>query len=174
MGALARLWAITGREMTALVVDRRLARAFAEAFAEQDVSWPLAEVFRLSGVLHDRVAFEDADDLREQVADRGRASAARGAARRAGAGARTGDARAPGRSGARPAARADAGLGCPAHVRWSASRWFVRALRERRHDDSAARTLARFEQETRGRSRRASHGGTLSRARAPRRRAGGR
>jgi hypothetical protein len=32
-------------------------------------------------------------------------------------------------------------------VRWSASRWFVRALRERRHDDSAAQQLARFEQE---------------------------
>jgi hypothetical protein len=149
MGALARLWAITGREVTALVVDRRLARAFAEAFAEEDVSWPLAEVFRLSGVLHDRGAFEDAEDLREQVLTVG-GLAARGAPH-----VELARARALVMLGRLDDAALDQlhGLtkdsGIPAHVRWSASRWFVRSLRERRHDDSAGEYLAKFEQETR-------------------------
>ena len=147
MAALARLWAITGREVTALVLDRRLARAFAEAFAEAEVAGPLAEIFRLAGVLHDRGAFEDADDLREQVLTAGG----------------FGLLGAPHVELAR--ARALVMLGrledsvldtlsalagdtnASEHVRGSASRWFVRALRARRHDDTAAERLARFEQE---------------------------
>lgn len=147
MAALARLWAITGREVTALVLDRRLARAFAEAFAEAEVAGPLAEIFRLAGVLHDRGAFEDADDLREQVLTAGgfgllgaphvelarsRALLMLG---------RLDDAAIDTLS----ALSRDAGAS--PHVRGSAGRWFVRALRERRHDDTAAEQLARLEQE---------------------------
>jgi hypothetical protein len=153
MGALAHLWALTGREVTALVLDRRVARAFAEAFAEEDVSWPLAEVFRLSGVLHDRGAFEDADDLREQVLTAG------GFGLRGAPHVELSRARAQVMLGRIDEQVLDQlhGLahdrGAPPPVRWSASRWFVRALRERKHDESAAAQLARFEQELRAEPR---------------------
>jgi hypothetical protein len=148
MAALARLWAITGREVTALVLDRRLARAFAEAFAESEVAGPLAEVFRLAGVLHDRGAFEDADDLREQVLTAGgfgllgaphvELSRARALVMLG----RLDDSVLDTLS----ALAVDASVS--EHVRGSAARWFVRALRERRHDDAAAERLARLEQQS--------------------------
>jgi hypothetical protein len=147
MAALARLWAITGREVTALVLDRRLARAFAEAFAEAEVAGPLAEIFRLAGVLHDRGAFEDADDLREQVLTAG------GFGLLGAPHVELARARALLMLGRLDDAVLDtlADLardpGAALHVRGSAARWFVRALRERRHDDSAAQQLARLEQE---------------------------
>jgi hypothetical protein len=146
MGALARLWSVTGREKTALVVDRRVARAFAEAYAEEEVSWPLAEVFRLAGILHDRQAFEEADDLREQVLTAG-GFGTRGAPHVELSRARAEILLGRADEGSLDALHALAeNRAVPAHVRGSASRWFVRGLRVRRHDDSAGQHLARLEQ----------------------------
>lgn len=66
-GARARLLAVTGRPEEALERQRGLAHAYFGSLLYTDVSFPLAEWFRLSGVLEDRAAFAAADDMRQRL-----------------------------------------------------------------------------------------------------------
>jgi hypothetical protein len=145
-GALARLWAVTGREREALDTQRTLAHAFADAYVDYESSYPLAEWYRLSGILLDSEAFEAARDFHARVLTAG------GFGFHGGPYVDLSLARAQvmlGRIGA-------ATVGClealshdrsvPAHVRWSATRWLVRALRsqdDRAASDSVLRELSR-------------------------------
>jgi hypothetical protein len=63
-GALARLWAVTGRPVDALKLQEQLARAYFDSLLYSDVSFPLAEWFRLSGAVKDEAAFERAERMR--------------------------------------------------------------------------------------------------------------
>ena len=60
-GALARLWAVTGRAADALDMQQRVARAFVATFEDAQVSFQLSEWFRLSGALGDAEAFARAE-----------------------------------------------------------------------------------------------------------------
>jgi len=66
-GARARLLAVTGHPEEALDRQRRLARAYFGSLLYTDVSFPLTEWFRLAGALHDREAFDAAEELRQRV-----------------------------------------------------------------------------------------------------------
>jgi len=66
-GALARLWAVTGRPLDALKLQEELARAYFDSLLYSDVSFPLAEWFRLSGVVGDQGSFDRADKMRAAV-----------------------------------------------------------------------------------------------------------
>lgn len=63
VGALARLYAVTGRHTEALQMQEALATASADSFDEENVSHPLAEWFRLSGDCWAVDAFKRADRL---------------------------------------------------------------------------------------------------------------
>lgn len=63
-GALARLWAVTGRQEDALRRQEELAHAFADCMLYEEVSFPLAEWFRLAGAIGDRASFDRAEELR--------------------------------------------------------------------------------------------------------------
>jgi hypothetical protein len=63
LGALARLWAVTGRPREALDLQERIARAFFDAFEYSDLSFQFSEWFRLSGALADRGSFDRAEEL---------------------------------------------------------------------------------------------------------------
>ncbi len=146
-GALARLWAVTGRTVDALARQERLAQACDAIYADQDVAYPLAEWARLAGALRDApslrraLAFHDrmlgtggyrglGPRYVELALVRGRLlvnpddAEARGIARQIGC---------------------DATL--PDHVRWCANRWAGVAGREAlalaalRGDAAAARNL---------------------------------
>lgn len=71
LGALARLWAATGRVRAALALQQQLARAFVASYAEDEVSYPLTEWFRLAGILQDAESFRRADELWRGLAVQG-------------------------------------------------------------------------------------------------------
>jgi len=66
-GALARLWAVTGHPREALERQEQLARVYFDSMLYADVSFPLAEWYRLSGVAGDGAAFERAERMRAAV-----------------------------------------------------------------------------------------------------------
>jgi hypothetical protein len=129
-GALARLWAVTGRPAEALEMQQRVARAFVATFEDGQVSFQLSEWFRLSGALGDAEAFARAEAFCTKVDATGGLSAS-GAPYVTLARAR---ARIElGLSDAETRDRLDAlsrDLSVPAHVRWSACRWAARAWRQ--------------------------------------------
>lgn len=140
-GALARLQAVTGREAEALAAQRQLAEALAAVFAEHEVSFPLAEWFRLAGVLGDGDAFDAACEFARRVATSGNLQPA----------GKPYVALAEGRSRVL-LSRADAStvsalqalsgdLGIPAHVRWSARRWLAAAVRRVQGEEAGRRAL---------------------------------
>lgn len=129
-GALARLWAVTGRAVDALELQQRVARAFVAAYEEGQVSFQLAEWFRLAGALGDAEAFARAEAFLAKIDAAGGVSPAGMPYLQL--------ARARGRV---ELGRADAAtretldamahdLRLPAHVRWSACRWAARAWRQ--------------------------------------------
>ena len=128
-GALARLWAVTGRPAEALEMQQRVARAFVATFEDGQVSFQLSEWFRLAGALGDTEAFERAEAFCTRLDATGGLSAA-GAPY-----VKLAQARARielGRTDAETRDRLDAlsrDLGVPAHLRWSACRWAARAWR---------------------------------------------
>lgn len=128
-GALARLWAVTGREREALDAQRSLAHAFAAAYLEYESSFPLAEWYRLSGVLQDAGAFDAACDFHARVL------AAGGFGFHGGPYVELSLARARVMLECSDASTVEKlhalshDRSVPAHVRWSAARWLVRALR---------------------------------------------
>lgn len=67
-GALARLWAVTGRAREALDAQAPLAEAYRARGELAETTYPLSEWFRLAGALGDRGAFEAAAAFEEQVA----------------------------------------------------------------------------------------------------------
>jgi hypothetical protein len=71
LGALARLWAATGRVRAALSLQQQLAHAFVASYAEEEVSYPLTEWFRLAGILQDAESFGRADELWRGLCARG-------------------------------------------------------------------------------------------------------
>src|SRR5262249_15820605 len=66
-GALARLWAITGRPVDALKHQEQLAHVYFDSLLYGDVSFPLAEWFRLRRTVEDEAAFERAERMRLAV-----------------------------------------------------------------------------------------------------------
>ena len=79
-GALARLWAVTGRAVDALEMQQRVARAFVATFEDAQVSFQLSEWFRLSGALGDAEAFARAETFLAKLdATGGLTAPARGA-----------------------------------------------------------------------------------------------
>ncbi|MDP3719500.1 MAG: hypothetical protein Q8T13_17195 [Acidobacteriota bacterium] len=66
-GAIARLWAVTGRAADALARQEELACAYFDSLLYDEVSFPLAEWFRLSGALGDCESFYRAEVLRSAV-----------------------------------------------------------------------------------------------------------
>ena len=146
-GALARLWAVTGRAADALDMQQRVARAFVEAFEDTQVSFQLSEWFRLSGALGDAEAFARADAFLTKLEATGGLTAA-GAPyvhlMRARARVELDQ------SDAETRDRLDAlsrDLGVPAHVRWSACRWAARAWRQVGEQKLAGERLTAMELE---------------------------
>ncbi len=66
-GAYARLLSVTGHVAEALERQEQLARNYADNLLHRDISFPLAEWYRLSGVLRDEAAFERAEALLAEV-----------------------------------------------------------------------------------------------------------
>ncbi len=66
-GAAARLDAVTGRAEPALFAQRSIARAHFDNLNHEDVSQPLCEWLRLSGVLGERASFEEALAFRQEA-----------------------------------------------------------------------------------------------------------
>jgi len=136
-GALARLWAVTGRAADALDMQQRVARAFVATFEDVQVSFQLSEWFRLSGALGDADAFARGDAFLTKLEATGGLTVS-GAPY-----VHLARARAIvelGQSDAATRDRLDAlsrDLSVPAHVRWSACRWAARAWRQ-----AGERTLA--------------------------------
>jgi hypothetical protein len=138
-GALARLLAVTGGEVEALRLQEDAARGFLERLSYGDVSFPLAEWYRLSGVLGDAAAFERAEEARQEAEDRG------GPAFEASPFVDLGRARAlvlfgqvRGEDPEATLRRLATNAGLPAHIRWSATRWAVRWLEGQGRPDAAA------------------------------------
>jgi hypothetical protein len=129
-GALARLWAVTGRAAEALDLQQRVARAFVAIFEESEVSFQLSEWFRLAGALGDAEAFERAEAFLARLEATGGVSAAGRPYLEL---ARARAAVDLGRADAAVRDRLDTmsrDLTVPAHVRWSACRWAARAWRQ--------------------------------------------
>lgn len=146
-GALGRLLAVTGREGEALEFQEEAARGFLVQEAYEDVSYPLAEWYRLSGVLADRGAFDRADEFRATLPPdragfvdataprdpyvhlaRARALVLLGLVR--------------GDDPERTLERLAMSEQMPYHVRWSAVRWYVRLLEGQGRREAAAPVLA--------------------------------
>lgn len=140
-GALGRLLAVTGRLVEALGLQREAALAFLDLLHPEDVSYPLAEWYRLAGVLSERDSLLEADRVRRRVLQlggfglwgdpyvdlaRSKALVLLGYD-----------------DGEFPAERlrkiaADSSI--PSHVRWSGARWHARWLAVR-GDDDASRSI---------------------------------
>jgi hypothetical protein len=71
LGALARLWSVTGRPEMALQMQRQVAHGLFERGAFESVSYPLSEWYRLAGALRDREAFVQGEEMRDRVEGRG-------------------------------------------------------------------------------------------------------
>jgi hypothetical protein len=129
-GALARLWAVTGRAGDALDMQQRVARAFVAAFEDTQVSFQLSEWFRLAGALGDAEAFARGEAfLAKLEATGGLTPSGAPYVNLAQARARV----ELGQSDAATRDRLDTlsrDLRVPAHVRWSACRWAARAWRQ--------------------------------------------
>ncbi|BCS35447.1 hypothetical protein TBR22_A46740 [Luteitalea sp. TBR-22] len=127
-GARARLLAVTGRPIEALRRQEALARTYYEALLYRDISFPLAEWFRLAGATGDHDAFARADAMLASILPlgpfgfqgqayidlaRSRAALALGV---------------PDREPARAVLAGLAGDAAgPQHVRWAAARAWLRA-----------------------------------------------
>lgn len=66
-GAVARLHAATGQAARALAGQKRASQALFARLREEELSYPLAEWFRLSGVLNDRESFVEAEHMLHSV-----------------------------------------------------------------------------------------------------------
>jgi len=62
-GAVGRLLATSGEPRRALELQQKVVRAFVDATRHAESTYALCEVFRLSGALGDRVAWQAADEL---------------------------------------------------------------------------------------------------------------
>ena len=71
LGALGRLWAVTGRPELALQTAGEAAHGFLDRQAFDEISYPLSEWYRLAGALTDRAAFAEAEAMRDTVEGRG-------------------------------------------------------------------------------------------------------
>ena len=66
-GAIARLYAVTGRAATALALQEQLAHAFAAIYADGNIAYPLSEWARLAGALRDEASLGRAEELHAQL-----------------------------------------------------------------------------------------------------------
>jgi hypothetical protein len=66
-GALARLDAVTGHPERSLQTQFELARVYLDSFLPDEVSFPLSECYRLSGLLCDATSFDRAESLRTEA-----------------------------------------------------------------------------------------------------------
>ncbi len=66
-GALARLWAVTGRPYDALQLAQRTAQWFVDARKQKEASYTLCVAFHLAGVLGDRAAFDACASLSAEI-----------------------------------------------------------------------------------------------------------
>jgi hypothetical protein len=138
-GALARLWAVSGRADDALTLQLALARQLLSLGYTTEVSHPLSEAFRLSGALGRHDAFDAAERVRSRAAMYGGFTSANecfvnlAKARALILLSRETDV-------AEPLLHTLIGndaISVPAHVRWSAARWRVALLRRNgRHTEA--------------------------------------
>jgi hypothetical protein len=140
-GALGRLWAVTGRAAEALELQQRVARAFVDMFEDAELSFQLSEWYRLAGALDDAGAIAGADAVLARLETTGGLTAAgRPYVELSRARGRV----LLGTLDRDVADRLDtlaADLAMPAHIRWSAHRWAVRAWRALGEKDRAAERL---------------------------------
>jgi hypothetical protein len=143
LGALGRLLAVTGEPARALEYQMEAAAGFLERLERDDVSFPLAEWYRLAGALGDRARFDGAETVRRTVEAQGGFATGQPYVELARA---KGLVALGGGEGKDPEETLDR-LGTddtvPSHVRWSAVRWHVRLLEEGDRDVPAV--LARFD-----------------------------
>jgi len=66
-GALARLHAVTGRALAALLAQEALARAFAAIYADSDLAYPLSEWARLAGALSEPTSLARAQEFHARL-----------------------------------------------------------------------------------------------------------
>ena len=143
LGALGRLFALTGQPAKALAHQEQAARGFFERHEYASISFPISECYRLAGALEDAAAFDRAEDLREKVEqlegfDEGGLPYVR--LTRARARVLLHD------EGAMPDLEAlgrDRNL--PDHVRWSAIRWLCFHLISNRNFFEASEWLSKIE-----------------------------
>jgi hypothetical protein len=126
LGAMGRLWAVNGRPEDALEQQEHVAGALFASFEYEQVSFQLAEWFRLAGACGDVDAWHRADVMLARIVQRG------GFSRHSEAFVSLGRARGAVRLG--PAAAIDpypllealsTDSEIPVHVRWSATRWRI-------------------------------------------------
>ena len=146
LGALARLWAVTGRPREALELQERLARAFFDAFEYGEMSFQFSEWFRLSGAVEDRDAFETADQLYQRVLTLGAFGIGGSpfvelARAKAMVMLRIALDDEPVRVLERLATASEV----PHHVRWSAARWAIRACLDRDAGERAGQMRAQLD-----------------------------
>ena len=127
-GAVARLMAVTGRALEALQWQEELARIWADGFEEHECSYPLSEWFRLAGACLDPAAFAramdfslqhhehlDSDGVPYVALARARATITLGIE--------------PIDSAVLTLRQLSSDASLSSHLRWSATRWLVRAAR---------------------------------------------
>jgi hypothetical protein len=146
-GALARLLALTGREKVALKLQQEAAQAFFNQISYSDVSFPLTEWYRLSGVCADKAAFGLAEAMRNKVDQLGGFGFDESDSRKyvdlARSKAMVMLGRRDGSDPEQTLAKLSQDADVPAHIRWSAARWYVQLLdQEHRSGDVAAITAA--------------------------------
>ncbi|MEN6633917.1 MAG: hypothetical protein ABFD84_15925, partial [Candidatus Polarisedimenticolia bacterium] len=139
LGALARLLAVVGRPREALALQREAAEEFASMPEDgrREISFPLSAWFRLSGVLQDNDAFDDAERLLRDVSRRG-ALAGEPYIALARATALFRLARTAGPDPEATLLRLAADTKCESHLRWSAARFAIALLRRAGRDEEAA------------------------------------
>lgn len=138
-GAWARVLAVTGHAPRALDLQRDICCAFLAAYLPEDTSFALAEWFRLAGALARRDAFEAAERARLRVDAMGGPGADGAmyvALARARAMVQLGIRQGPDPAGALAAIAGSPDA--PAHVRWAAVRWCLRAAEGDGDADAAA------------------------------------
>jgi hypothetical protein len=145
-GALGRLLAVMGRPDEALGLQRGAARGFLDRRLYGEVARPLAEWYRLAGVLGEATAFEEAEKMRLEVETRA------GFARADRPYVTLGRARAEvllGRAGGEEllGQLVDRSDDTPWHVHFSALRWLAHVAGKRRDEGRRREVLSRLQRE---------------------------
>jgi hypothetical protein len=139
-GARARCLAVNGRPQEALEAQEEIATATVGALLDEEASYPLAEWFRLAGACGDAASRDRAEQVSRQVGERGALEGGRAYVELARARALVG--LGPAGEALEPLRGLASDPSLPKHVRLSARRWTVKALRAVGDLAGAAQALA--------------------------------